>query len=72
MKDLIENKNLRFSKRLYEIRKKMSIQNCSFQEFTSEHILIRHVVFVLIIVKHVINDEKFYFSPNICEIQKKF
>ena len=40
-------------------------------KFTSEHFLIRHVVFVLI-VKNAIDNERFYFVSNPRKILKKF
>ena len=39
-------------------------------KFISEHFFIGHIVFVLI-VKNVIKNKKFHFSPNLCEIRKK-
>ena len=38
-------------------------------KFTLEHFLIWHVVFVLI-VKNFLENKKFYFILNVCEIQK--
>ena len=40
-------------------------------KFTSQHFLIRHVVFVLI-VKNFVKNLKFYFAPSQCEIRKNF
>ena len=39
-------------------------------KFPEDFFLIGHVVFVLI-VKNVIKNEKFHFTPNLCEIGKK-
>ena len=38
--------------------------------FTLKYFLIGHIVYILI-VKNVIKNEKFFFTPNLCEIQKK-
>ena len=68
------------------LKKKNSVKNFTWYEkkcpdkrvhlkkiykFTSEHFLIGHVVFVLI-VKNVIKNEKFHFAPNLCEKRKKW
>ena len=41
-----------------------------YAKFSQEHFLIGHIVFVLI-VRNFIQNEEFYFAPNLCEIQKK-
>ena len=55
MKNVIKNRNFRFSKILYEIRKKKIpnkiVHIKKIYKFTSEHFLIGHVVFVLIVKK---------------------
>ena len=74
MKNVIKNKNFCFPKKNYTIYEKNVSEKIVYlkkiYKFTSEHFLIRHVVFILI-VKNVIKNENFHFAPNLYRIRKK-
>ena len=73
MKNIIINKNFRFPKKLYEIRKRYSGQNCLSQEDIQIYFksFRDRTCSFRFIVKNVIENKKFHFSQNLSGIRKK-